>query len=236
MADEANLQMECALNTLSGITEKNGNLRKDLKRGIVNAITTLRNIFVNLKKSAPEHMGKITQLESEVKKLKAELQESRGAKQSARVPPSMDGIGETPATGAKQGQTSSGGAMKFDSEVRRANIEKRYKLPAKSKSNQSPETIKNVLKMNINPTEMKAGIKTLKSLKEGRVLIEVGSIDETNLLSTVISDKCGGLLEVNVPKLRKPRLIIRNIPQDITVEKLEETILAQNPDLSMNPG
>jgi hypothetical protein len=43
------------------------------------------------------------------------------------------------------------------------------------------------------------------------------------------------LLEVNVPKLRKPRLIIRNSPQEITVENLEETILAQNPELSMKP-
>ena len=56
------------------------------------------------------------------------------------------------------------------------------------------------------------------------ILIEVGSIDDTNLLSTNIREKCGEELEVS--KLRKPRLIIRNIPQDITVEILEETILA----------
>jgi len=37
-------------------------------------------------------------------------------------------------------------------------------------------------------------------------------------------------------KLRKPRLIICNIPQDITVENLEETIPAQNPELSLKPG
>jgi hypothetical protein len=66
------------------------------------------------------------------------------------------------------------------------------------------------------------------------ILIVVGSIDETNLLSTNIRDKCGEELEVS--KLRKPRLIIRNIPQDITVENLEETILAPNPELSMKPG
>ena len=106
----------------------------------------------------------------------------------------------------------------------------------KSKSNQSPETIKNVLKTTIKPTEMKVGLKTLKSLKDGRVLIEVGSIDETNLLSANIRDKCGEELEVNVPKLLKPRLIIRRIPQDITVENLQETILAQNPELSMKLG
>ena len=96
-------------------------------------------------------------------------------------------------------------------------------------TNQLPET-------KINPTAMKVGIKTLKTLKDGRVLIEVGSIDETNLLSTNISDICGELLEVNVPKLHKPRLIIRTIPQDIQVENLEETILAQNPELSLKPG
>jgi AAA+ superfamily predicted ATPase len=83
---------------------------------------------------------------------------------------------------------------------------------------------------------MKVGIKTLKSLRDGWVLIEVGSTDETNLLSANIRDKCGEDLEVNVPKLRKPRLIIRNIPQDIIVENLEETILAQNPELSLKTG
>jgi hypothetical protein len=106
----------------------------------------------------------------------------------------------------------------------------------KSKSSQTPETIKYVLKTKINPTEMKVGIKTLKSLRDGWVVIEVGSIDETNLLSATIRDKCGEDLEFNVPKLRKPRLIIRNIPQDITVENLTETILAQNPELSVKPG
>jgi hypothetical protein len=48
---------------------------------------------------------------------------------------------------------------------------------------------------------MKVGIKTHKSLKDGWVLVEVGSIDETDLLSTNISDKCGEVLEVNIPKL-----------------------------------
>ena len=61
---------------------------------------------------------------------------------------------------------------------------------------------------------MKVGIESLKSLKDGPVLIEVGSADETNLLSTNINAKCGEVLEVNVPKLRKPRLVIFNFPQD----------------------
>jgi len=71
----------------------------------------------------------------------------------------------------------------------------------KSRTNKSTETIKNVLKTNINPTTMKVCIKTLKSLRDGRVLIEVGTRGETNLLSTNISDKCGEELEVTAPKL-----------------------------------
>ena len=84
----------------------------------------------------------------------------------------------------------------------------------KSKSDQSPETIRSILKSKINPMEKKVGIESLKSLRDGRVLIEVGSAAEMNLLSTNINAKCGEVLEVNVPKFRKPRLIILNFPQD----------------------
>jgi hypothetical protein len=50
---------------------------------------------------------------------------------------------------------------------------------------------------------MKLRIKRLKSLKDERVLFEVESTDKTSLLSINIRDKCGGKLEVNIPKLRK---------------------------------
>jgi len=49
MADETSLQLGSALSKLLSITEKNGNLRKDFKRDIVDSVSTLRNIFVNLK-------------------------------------------------------------------------------------------------------------------------------------------------------------------------------------------
>ena len=53
-------------------TEMSGNLQKDLKRDRVDLVSTLRNRLVNLKNTV-EHMGKINLLESEVKKVKAEL-------------------------------------------------------------------------------------------------------------------------------------------------------------------
>jgi hypothetical protein len=65
-------------------------------------------------------------------------------------------------------------------------------------------------------------------------LIEVGIIEETNLLRSNINVKCGGL-EVTVLPLRKTRIIIGNIQKDITVVKFE-TILAQNSELSLKLG
>ena len=142
---------------------------------------------------------------------------------SALYPPSRDGTGKTPAAGVKHVLPSAAGAKKLYAEVARESIEKRYKIMVKSKSDQSPETIKSILKSKINPTEMKVGVKSLKSLRDGRVLIEVGSVHETKLLSADINAKCGEALEANVPISRKQRLIIRNIPQDMTVEGFEET-------------
>ena len=74
-------------------------------------------------------------------------------------------------------------------------MQKRFKLMVKSRLERSTE-VKNVLRTKVNPTEMKVGIKTLKSLKDGRVLIEAGSTEEINILSQTIQDKCGGELKL----------------------------------------
>jgi hypothetical protein len=46
----------------------------------------------------------------------------------------------------------------------------------------------------------------------------------------------GGKLELTVPQLRKPRMVINNVPKNTTVETLEETIIAQNPELDFSTG
>ena len=43
-------------------------------------------------------------------------------------------------------------------------------------------------------------------------------------------------LEVTLPQLRKPRMVINNIPMDTRVGNLEETIIAQNLELDLEPG
>jgi len=54
----------------------------------------------------------------------------------------------------------------------------RFKLTVKSKENQSSETFKGLLKSKMNPIEIKVGMNTFKSLKNGKVLIETNSKEE----------------------------------------------------------
>jgi hypothetical protein len=78
------------------------------------------------------------------------------------------------------------GAKKLYSKAVNTSGDKRYKLLVKSKVILSTEAIKNALKTNVNPTAMKIGIKSFKSLKDGRVFIEAGTPAEITLRSTSI--------------------------------------------------
>jgi hypothetical protein len=41
---------------------------------------------------------------------------------------------------------------------------------------------------------------------------------------------------VTIQKLRKPRLVLLNIPEDITSDNAEETLTVQNPELDLKEG
>ena len=68
MADDDKSQFKGALNTLLQITEKSGNLRKDLKQDIVESLSTLRSIFINVKSRREEHNKEINRLGNELTK------------------------------------------------------------------------------------------------------------------------------------------------------------------------
>jgi hypothetical protein len=56
--------------------------------------------------------------------------------------------------------------------------------------------IKKLLKSKVNPMEIKVGITSLKSLRDGRVMIEASSKNEIVTLEEKIGEKFGGLLDV----------------------------------------
>jgi hypothetical protein len=83
---------------------------------------------------------------------------------------------------------------------------------------------------------MKIGIRSFKNLKDGKVLIEVDTDDDFEKLNSQIQDKCGNRLETKVQKRRKPRLIIYNIPEEVTLENAVDVIYTQNSALKLNKG
>ena len=98
-----------------------------------------------------------------------------------------------------------------------------YTLTVTSKDSASSNVIKDILKSKINPTEIKVGMNSLKSLKNGRVQIETSSKEEIEILTKDINEKCGGELVANVHTLRNPNLIIYNVPEDISTLNISES-------------
>ena len=55
----------------------------------------------------------------------------------------------------------------------------------------SLDQIKAQIKRNINPTDIKVGIKAIRTIREGRIIIETGSEEKMNKLSSEIDNKLG---------------------------------------------
>jgi hypothetical protein len=111
---------------------------------------------------------------------------------------------------------------------------KMYKLFVKSKNNQSAEYTRTLLKSEVNPTQMKVGISALKTLKNGQILIESDKKIELEEVNKKISEVCGEELEGYMPTLKNPRIIVFNVPEDITSENAAQAIALQNSDLNLN--
>ena len=121
---------------------------------------------------------------------------------------------------------------KLYSDIVAGREEKKFTLTLRAKDNHTPEGIIRVLKGNVNPAEIKVGITSLKTLRDGRVLIEAGSRAEINLLGDKIREECAETLIVNMQTLRKPRMIILNTPTEITPENITEILTQQNSETS----
>jgi hypothetical protein len=81
---------------------------------------------------------------------------------------------------------------------------------------------------------MRVGISALKTLRNGRVIMETQRKDEIELLCSNINDTCSQLLEVKIQKPRNPRMVIYNIPEEVGMENAEGIITTQNPELMLS--
>jgi len=238
MADNTEDGVEGAFKCLVSITERSGNLRKDLRKEILEAVSSLRH-FIQVQTNLESKSETNKALKLEVKACKEELQKLRNwaSTRTRQVEPSMDTEQRETVT-ACQVPASAGRAGKLYSEAVRTEgrREKRYRIMITSRTNHSGDAIKNIIKTSVNPTSMQVGICDLKSLKNGRVIMETKSKEDIEMLCTNINDKCSQLLEANVQKPRNPRIVIYNILEEVNVENAEEIITTQKPELMLNAG
>ena len=158
MENYLNDELESSLRTLLEVTEKSGNLRKDLKDDIRKSVSALRAIYNALSCKLNEKDKRIQDLEKQNSQNQNGSQEG---KHSTRK--------KTYAEVAKSSQQEK--------------VEpKTFKLIVKSRSNHSAEHMKTIIKSKLNPTEMKVGINSFRALRNGNLLIETQNRNEIDIV------------------------------------------------------
>ena len=217
------------------ITEKCGNLRKVLKKDILESISTLRKEFSQLKIQLETVNKECKKLREEIKNGTEEMAKRRDSQLVGQVATSVDHIQQSPRDGARHVLPSEGGRRKLYSDAVKIEKNQRYRITLKAKDGTlTPERIKLQLKQKINPTDIKVGIKVVKSLRDRGIIIETGSEEEINTLSSEINTKLGERMEIIKHKLRKPRPIIYNVSEEISTENIVVIIKPQNPEIITN--
>jgi hypothetical protein len=191
MADEVSQNIENALNKIVNTADQSGNMRKELKRTIFETVSILRNLFNKMKGMIDQKTRKNKQMEKEINTVKTELDSCRSVTAMRHAEISNFREREPPRTISRQVLTCQDSNRKLYSRVVAGCADRKYKLTLRSKVNQPPDIIKKLLKTKVNPTEIKVGITSLKSLRDGRVMIEASSKNEIETLGEKIGEKCG---------------------------------------------
>lgn len=207
--DTAAGDFETLLNVLLAVNEKSTKLRNDLKDDIKTSVNKIREVYNDL-------ISQILAKDIVIKDLEKQL--SQAEQKSAVAPP----VNRRPnysavLTGQQQKQDA---ARKFN-------------VVVKSKKNQTTEYMKTYIKTKISPAEIKVGVSSFKSLKNGNILIQTGNKSDMDSICKNINEKCGDEVEANGTKLWNPRLIIFNTPEDMNLDDLKDAILAQNSELNL---
>jgi hypothetical protein len=235
-------EIENALNLVVTTAEQSSNMKKALKEKIFETVSSPRQLFCKLKKSSDQKSSEINNQTKRISKLEAELLSCRRKHTEIQQLPSIASMDkQTRPREGKHGSTSAGqsptlikeyaqrvalptGTMsrQYSTLVKEVKP-RRFKMTIRSRKAQPPEEIKRILKAKVNPGGINVGVTTLKSLNES-VLVETNSKEEIEVLGKEIQDKCGDL-EPHIHRLRNPRIIIINVPEDTNIDNIEEAII-----------
>jgi len=165
-------------------------MRKDLKKTIFQTVSTLRNLFTDLRGIIDQKSKLIIDKETQNNEVKAELAACRQVVEKARTETSTSRAEEPPGPGKRQVLPSRGSAPKLYSTVVSESTERKHRLSQRSKTNQPPELIENILKSKVKTTDINVGINSLRQLRDGRVLIATSTKKEMEKFGDEIRTKC----------------------------------------------
>jgi hypothetical protein len=195
MASSGEDAVDDALNVLINITEKSGNLRNDLRKDILEAMSKIRKEVAKSKCEVEDKNRLIGELEKkavEANNLLNTLQaeeghsggEDHGATSLSWKVNSKDSANDWKVAASRTRKSYS------DVVNRQGTVpsdKKRYKLLVKSKNNQSVEYNWTLLKSKVDPTQWKVGINALKTVNNGQILIESDNKSNLEEVNKIIS-------------------------------------------------
>lgn len=98
----------------------------------------------------------------------------------------------------------------------------------KPKTQQDLKKTKEDIEKNVKLEDLKVGVQNLKTTKSGAVVIKCLTKKGTELLETDIRKKLNDKYNIELSKMRKPRIKIINFKQEMDSEQIEKCIAEQN--------
>lgn len=91
------------------------------------------------------------------------------------------------------------------------------------------DNIKKEFKSKINPVSLRLGIKNIKNMRDGKILVETMERRDIEKIEEVL--KSDETLKVGIPKKLNPKIIIKRLPEEVSKDNLICTLIAQNSEL-----
>jgi hypothetical protein len=185
MADEVWVEIATALSTIVSTTDRSGNMKKKLKHTIAETVSTIRKLLAKLKDISESKNKAISDLEMVVNKTTARQVEVKEKYKNGHAAPSIVTSSEprdraqghvAPSVTISQEPAGSRAQETVPSDVelysavlgnKMQKKQQHFTVTVKSKENISTEAIKGILKAKINPTDIKVGINSFKTLTDG---------------------------------------------------------------------
>jgi uncharacterized coiled-coil DUF342 family protein len=90
MAEDTEQRIDCALEDIVNAVNESKHVKSELKKSILESVSTLRNIFHTLKTHIVDKSAKNLELQTEFNEVKRDLQAYRDTRATTPVAPSID--------------------------------------------------------------------------------------------------------------------------------------------------